>query len=510
MALGRNVLANYIGQGLRALAGIVFVPLYVHYLGVESYGLIGIFGVLQAWLVLLDVGLRPALGREMARFTGGAHSAEWIRDLLRTVEVVVGLVAVAVAASVAWAAPWLARNWVTLKTLDFPTVTQAFVMMGVVTALSFVGDIYSSCLVGLQRQVLENIVSGVAAVVRGLGAIGVMVWVSPTIGAFFAWQCLLSICIVAARAGLVYWVLPATNRRARFSRTSLRSVYRFAVGMLVLTLESLLLSNLDKVVLSRVLPLEEFGRYALAGVAASVLGMFAQPVASALAPRFTQLATLGDDAELARVYHMGSQASSVLVGSAAVVLMTFSGRVLLLWTRDPTIAGPLATTMTLLVLGSFCNALMWVPYQLQLAHGWTSLSIKNNVIAVVLVVPALLFLVPRYGPVGAASVWVALNMTYVVVGLPLTHRRLLRGEMWRWYLVDTLGPVAASLATAQALRVLIRPFASRIAEFAAIAGISAMTLAAGAMAAPGVRQRLFAIVGLRRQAPEEAKDHGGG
>ena len=37
-----------------------------------------------------------------------------------------------------------------------------------------------------------------------------------------------------------------------------------------------------------------------------------------------------------------------------------------------------------------------------------------------------------YGAVGAASVWVALNCIYMVIGLPLTHRRLLKGEAWRW------------------------------------------------------------------------------
>ena len=35
MSLKANLLANYFGQGWRALMSIVFVPLYVRYLGVE-------------------------------------------------------------------------------------------------------------------------------------------------------------------------------------------------------------------------------------------------------------------------------------------------------------------------------------------------------------------------------------------------------------------------------------------------------------------------------------------
>ena len=84
MSLKKNVIANYFGQGWQALMSLVFVPLYIKYLGMEAYGLIGIFAVLQAWLVLLDMGMKPAMAREMARFTGGAHNAQSIRDLLRS------------------------------------------------------------------------------------------------------------------------------------------------------------------------------------------------------------------------------------------------------------------------------------------------------------------------------------------------------------------------------------------------------------------------------------------
>ena len=69
------MIANYLGQGWAALMGIAFVPLYVKVLGVESYGLVGVFAVLQASLMLLDLGLTPTLSREMARLRTGRPPA---------------------------------------------------------------------------------------------------------------------------------------------------------------------------------------------------------------------------------------------------------------------------------------------------------------------------------------------------------------------------------------------------------------------------------------------------
>ena len=56
--------------------GLIFVPVYIKYLGIESYGLIGFFASMQAWFALLDMGMTPTLGREIARFTGGSRTVE--------------------------------------------------------------------------------------------------------------------------------------------------------------------------------------------------------------------------------------------------------------------------------------------------------------------------------------------------------------------------------------------------------------------------------------------------
>jgi O-antigen/teichoic acid export membrane protein len=73
--LKRNVIANYLGQGWPALMGLAFIPLYIRYLGVEAWGLVGFMSMMQAWLTLLDMGLTPTLSREMARFKADVHSS---------------------------------------------------------------------------------------------------------------------------------------------------------------------------------------------------------------------------------------------------------------------------------------------------------------------------------------------------------------------------------------------------------------------------------------------------
>jgi O-antigen/teichoic acid export membrane protein len=490
MSLKKNVAANYFGQGWQALMSFAFVPLYIKYLGMEAFGLIGIYAVLQAWLVLLDMGMKPALAREMARFTAGAHNAQSIRDLLRSIELIGIAVSGAITLGIWAASGWLATHWVTAKHLSPTVVAHAFAVMGLVTALRFIQDIYMSCCVGLQRQVEQNIVAGITATVRGLGVVALLAWVSPTITAFFLWQGLLSVITVVLFAGIVYRALPSAPRPARFSGPALMKIWRFAAGIVVLTFLSLLLTQVDKILLSRLLTLEAFGYYALAGVAANSLYALVGPITGALYPRFTELATTGDEATLCAVYHQGAQMVTVLMGSAAMVLIVFAYRILRLWTGNPLLAQEVAPLMAVMALGALLNGLIWIPYQMQLAYGWTSLGITINIVAVSLLVPAIFLVVPEYGAIGAARVWVVLNAGYLMLEIPLMHRRLIPAEKWRWYREDVAVPLAAAAATAFLCRWVMPHNLGKLGEFSVLLTTGSCVLVTSALAAPRIRNQL--------------------
>jgi O-antigen/teichoic acid export membrane protein len=488
MTLKANVAANFLGQGWRALMSLAFVPLYISYLGIEAYGLIGIFAILQAWLSLLDMGMRPALIREMARFTGGAHDAQSIWDLLRSIEIISIAIAGLIAMGVWAASGWLAADWVRAEKLPVASVAQAFALMGVVAALQFVESIYTSSIAGLQRQVLQNGVTSLMATIRGLGAVGILIWLSPTIDAFFIWQGLISLVTVAAFAVVVYRELPRPPRRARLSRPALLGVWRYAAGMAGITLLALLLTTVDKLLLSRLLSLEAFAHYALAGTVAGALYMLVGPITSAFYPRFTELAMREDDTALRAAYHQSAQLVTVLMGAAAVVLMIFGDQVLLLWTADPALVRHVAPLLTVLALGTLLHCLMYIPYQMQLAHGWTALAINVNIAAVAILVPAILWIVPNYGAVGAAWIWVTLTAGYNLFGIYFMHQRLLPTEKWRWCREDVAIPLAAAGATAWLCRWMMPGNLGRIGEFVALMTISTIVLLSIALSAPLVRR----------------------
>lgn len=492
-----NIAANYLGQGWRAIMSLAFVPLYLKYLGIEAYGLIGIFAVLQTSLSVLDVGMKPALGREMARYTGGGHNDQSIWNLLRSIELLSLVIVISVALLIWAISGWLATDWVRVPTIPIPVIAQAFSLMGVVAALQFLESIYASSLAGLQRQVVQNTVMSLVATVRGAGAVSALIWIEPSPRAFFVWQAVCSVVSLLVLRMVVYRALPAPPSPARFSWTALIGVWRFAAGMLGITILALLLTQVDKILLSRLLTLELFGYYALAGVVSGALGVLVGPISAAYYPKFVELLMRQDEAALCQAFHQGAQMVTVIVGSAAVVLIVFSEQILFYWTGDEVLTQQVAPIMSILALGSFFNCLMWVPYQMQLAAGWTSLTIAINTISAAIFVPLILWLVPLYGSVSAAWIWVGINGGYCVIGIQFMYRRMLTTEKWAWYRTDVIIPVTAACVSTVLARLAFPSHSGRAAGMIILAIVATLALVSSAVAAPLVRQQALGLLARR-------------
>jgi O-antigen/teichoic acid export membrane protein len=489
----KNLISNYLGQGWTSLMGLIFIPFYIKYLGMEAFGLIGVFALLQVWLGLLDMGMIPALGREMARFTSGALGSQSIRDLLRSIEICTVGLAVLIALTFTVSASWFATAWLQAENLPVEVVSQAFAVMGLVTGIRFMEGVYRSSIIGLQKQVLFNILNSAMATLRGLGAVGVLAWLSPSLEAFFIWQGLISLITFLVFGVATYHYLPHAERAGRFSLEALRGIWKFSVGIIGITFLALLLTQVDKVLLSKLLSLGDYGHYTLAAIVAGALYSIISPITQAFYPRFCELHALNDRAGLVDAYHKSAQMVTVFAGSVAIVIILFAETLLRLWTQDYGLASRSATLLSLLTLGNLINGLMWIPYQMQLAVGWTSLAVRTNIIAVIFIIPAIIWVTPRYGAEGAAWVWVVLNVGYLVIGMHFMYRRILSVEKWRWYAKDIMAPLFSAYFGAQAFSFAWRVDAGNVADFIELFCALVLVISIAAISASSIRLQFIKL-----------------
>jgi O-antigen/teichoic acid export membrane protein len=500
-----NFFANLAGSGWTALVGLACTPLYIHLMGMEAYGLVGFYLMLQGVIQILDLGLSPTMNREMARYSVLPGKTREARDFVRTLEVGYWAIGILIGGAVWYAAPYIATHWIKAGKISPSELSRVVTIMGALTALQWPLSFYQGGLLGLQRQILHNGITIASATLAGGGALLILWLVSPTVSAFFTWQIIVSLLQVGVTTFALWRCLPGSDHAARFVPGITRNIRGFAAGMSGITITALVLTQLDKVILSKMLTLKTFGYYILAGMVGNGLsGLLIAPMFNTIFPQFSALVAARDEKSLLEMYHGSTQVMAVMILPAAIVVAFFSREIMHLWTGSLEIASNTAPIVSILVGGTALNGLMNLPYALQLSHGWTRIGLAINAFFIITLVPAIIFMTRHYGAAGAASVWLGLNGIYMIIGVPLTHRRLLKGEAVRWITKDVGIPLAGSLVIAGSARMIFPVFesTSRFLPALLLLLVFGLTAAGAAMCTPATRDFVSQSI-LDRNLPVE-------
>lgn len=448
-----ELLASFAGTGWAGIVQLACIPAYIKLVGIESYGLLGFYVVMQAMLQVLDLGLSPTMNREMARYSVQPEKAAEARDLLRTLEIGYWLMGLIIAVGVLSGAHWIALNWIRAGAIPTRTVTQSVMLMGVLAFFQWPVSFYQGGLMGLRHQVLLNSLRAGGATLSNVGGVLILWLVSPHIQALLIWQAGSNALLVTLLAIFLWKKMPKAARPAHFEIGVLRNLQGFALGMTGIAVLSLILTQADKLLVSKLFSLRVFAYYSLAWSVANGPLVIAGCVFNVLFPRMSALVSTGDRIAVSEFYHRGSQLMAVLILPLAVVCSLFSYQALHLWTRNIETAVATAPILCVLIAGSAANALFYLPYALQLASGWTRLSLLSGLAWISILVPLMFPMSKHFGALGAASIWTILNVLNMFIVVPLTHRRLLAFETLK-YFSDVGRPLAGVVATATIGRLL--------------------------------------------------------
>jgi O-antigen/teichoic acid export membrane protein len=492
-----NIVANLMGRGWGFISVYLFVPLYLRFLGIEAFGLVGFYGTLLGVLAFADMGFTATLNRELARLSVSSGGTAAMRDVLRTYEIIYGSIATLVALLVWLVAPVIALHWLRSSVLEPQEMAGAIRVMGVAIAFQLPAGLYVGGLMGLQRQQRANGIQIGWSMLRGGGAVLVLWLFSPTIGAFASWQVIAN---VAYCAVVRFELWRALHRQAvlpepRFKWGVLQDTWRYAAGMAALSVIGILLTQIDKLAVSKILSLEMLGYYSLAGALAAVPITLASAIASAVFPRFTGLVALGDQVGLSKRYHETCELVAVGIVPLGLTLALFSGDALFAWTGSPVAAKQAGLVASLLLGGQLLQVMAVIPLNIALAHGNVRVILLIGFTSVALITPLLINLITKYGIVGAGVSWVVVNACTLPLNMYLLHRRFLPGEFRRYGIRSIGRPLLAAFLGVALFRWALPHSGSRLLICVELATVWVVAVTASAATIPGLWRRMADSVG---------------
>lgn len=327
--IAKNVTTRYIAITTEMLVGLLTLPINLHYLGKEAYGVWMLTGSLMVHFSLLDMGFGGALVKFIAQYRAqrNARALNEIASTLFFVFTAVGVVAYLVTIALAFNLQHLFR----LTPEEVYTGRWILLIIGLNVALNFPFSIFGGVIAGFQRYDANNVVAVCSSILAGAIGVGVLllgygvvaVVASSTavrVGAYFLYR---------LNAYRIY--PPLSIRWSLFRRDRLREVTGFSVYTSIIDWANKLNYQLDEFVIGAFMGAAPVAVWAVADRVISATQRLTNQLNGVLFPVVVESDVTNRQSRLQRVLLEGTRLSLATVLPIAIVLIVLARPLVRAW-----------------------------------------------------------------------------------------------------------------------------------------------------------------------------------
>lgn len=442
----KNIFINLTASSWHILLNILFVPVYIRLLGIEAYGIIGFYLGLQVVVSTFDFGLGSTALRKITQYRINGLQTD-INDFLKTVEVVIFIISGCLLVLIVVLKNYLFVDWFNTDSYSSNDINNILTIMSISVITQLPINFYRNVFMGFEEHMSFNSIDCIINLLRHVTAVLLLLNIAASLTVFFAVQLCINVVLIVVLLLVSHRKANFTSSKSNFSFSQLNEIKNFAAGISIIGFLSIIIGQVDKFMLSKLLSLEEFGKYALASLVATSLTKLFTPIFNTAYPRLSTLFHEGDQNGLIASYHKFSLILSAVIVPVFITIIIFSKQVFVVWTNDIMLSESTHLLLSIMCIGTLLNGLVNIPYAMQLAGGWTKLNIILNLMSAVLIGPLLYLLVSYFGAPGGASAWMIINIMFFIIMPWFTHVRFMSKEFTNWLFLDVLSVISICLVT---------------------------------------------------------------
>jgi len=418
----KNVLAGWGGYLISAVLAMFLSPFVVHHLGDTLYGIWTLIVSLTGYLGLLDMGVRGAVTRYVARYHAQGKHDEAGRTASTAIVLfaVGGLLAISVSAALAGFA--VDRFHIPLE-MHFAARVVA-ILAGITVASSLTGGVFGGIVVGLQRVDLTNAVETASSLLR---AACIVLALRSGRGIITLALIQLAFSLLAGLANLVisFRLYPELSLGLhKVSRAYFRDILSFGAYSFLLHIFAYLILYTDAVVIAAFLPVGLVTFFAIAGNLVTYARQMVSAITTSLTPLASQLEARGHHEELKIETITWTRYATAIILAIGITFILRGKTFIALW-MGPSYAETSGKVLSVLTIGMIVGMASCVPWSVTFGLGRHKSLVP-------------LYLVESLANLGLSIVLVR-SMGIVGVAWGTTIPELLFSAVfWPWFMSKTL------------------------------------------------------------------------
>lgn len=496
--LARNVSAGFLNRVWTLALGLAFVPFQIRYLGVDGYGALAFLLTLQSVLAVFDFGLSYSITRALADARDAAVAVRR-RAATKAFETVYWGIALAIGVTMFAASAPLAQ-WIGAGDEGRRSLVTGIMLFAAIQFVQWPAALYASGLAGLERQVSVATINAAFATLRVVGGVAVLSTAERPFEAFLVWWLVVAAANTAALRGWLFKHLRVQSAGDVPADWRQFSAYRrYAAGVTLTLALSVLLAQSDRLVLSRLLDLSDFGCYSLAAAACAVFVGLPNVITATYFPRFARLSSVGDAAGIAREYLTATAFIAAVTVPPALLFAAFPEEILALWIRDTAVADRTSPLLAWLAPAGAASAPGMLAFTLEAASGRNRRVVILTAISCAVAWGAFVFAGTRYGALGVCLAWLGVYVLQILTVVPVIVVRSAGVSWGRWTAAALLGPLLGGLPVTLLARWVYPAPDSPWVVFGYLAMTGLLVLLGVALATPELRNPLRKVASRGRR-----------
>lgn len=406
------------GSVLPLAVAFVTTPFVIRLLGAESYGVLLLVGLVPMYFSFADFGM----GIASTRFASEAYGQG---DSKKESEVVWTAVAVAGMCSLLIAIPIFLFSRSIVIALNIPEhlIGDANIALKITSAafvLTLLGSVLNSPMLARLRMDLNTITQAIPKILLAAITPVILYFGGGIVGAV-AWGLVVAAGTIAAIVFYNGRLFPGLFK-GRINLSLLRPLLKFGAGWVIGMMAVVLMVNLDKLFLAKMVSVTSLAHYSVAFTFANTATIFSSAMVQSMIPAFSQLNTPEKKGEFDALFARAVRLNLIWIFPAVTLMFVIARPFFTIW-AGPEFGVESTLPFYIFLAGIAFGIAAYVPYTAIIAAGHTHVLAKLYWAELLLYVVGLILLIGYFGIAGAAAAW-SLRVICDAIAEMLLARRL--------------------------------------------------------------------------------------
>ncbi|MDN2667521.1 hypothetical protein BCU90_07615 [Vibrio lentus] len=451
-----NVISSYLSKFINTILVLVCAPVYISIIGIESYGIISVYMLIQTLMVVLDAGISSTFTRQVALSVDDKNKSELVSIHLKAIFIVFFVICLVISTvSLIFPSGLVSVIFPDNNEIDKSVLYDSASLIGLVVGLRWLSGPLKSIYIGCQYLVRLNTINIVVSITKYVGVIPLLYVSDNALIHYFTFQLFLSLVEFIVLLLGANKLFPFINRKLSLNRLKEgKRIYTFAVTVALSSWLWIGISQIDKILLTKYLSLKEFAYFTLAATLFNSMYLLITPAAQAILPKLAlsygkninSYYKVFDDVVL-KVY--------AFVAPVSIFILLYSNEIIYIWLENSLIIDGsnryiifyLLATILMLVVNSF--------YYLQHSQGDLKLHNTFHLFLFLFFVFCMYFGIESYGVLGASVSWLLGAFIYLFLGGVIVFRKHHNRSFYSWLFRYIIPPFFISTAIISLVRGLV-------------------------------------------------------